>query len=344
MNDEIEDVETSTSDAYVPGTLYIMRETDYLTGESFDYFKIGIVRGEKDVVAREKEHSTGNPRSIASIKDIVSPAVQKLETRLHNEFAQHRVSSGEWFYLPGTLIDDAIAMAEMLNAQLVDEISTLNAAKSIDGPGEAPPIQANREIETAKSELERVLGLQSALNTYKKEVDSKLKDLAEGKDEWKFLFELRTTKPRSTFSTALLKKNFKPLYEQYQTIPRISITYKFTVDPLDIEQSSALAELGLVEVEKLGDDVLALHRAHLAHWSAESKLKWESEILEARMLAASAGTQGIEDILVWNVKESLTFDKAKFQEEHPQEYTQCFSETPGTTSWRIAEWASYSSR
>lgn len=100
MSEENEEGVEKAKEAYVPGTLYIMQETDYLSGEKFDYYKIGIVRGEKDVAAREKEHSTGNPRQIASVKDILSPAVQKLETRLHNEFARHRVSSGEWFSFP----------------------------------------------------------------------------------------------------------------------------------------------------------------------------------------------------------------------------------------------------
>ena len=37
-----------------PGKLYVMRERDYLTQVEFDYYKIGIVRGDKDVLDREK--------------------------------------------------------------------------------------------------------------------------------------------------------------------------------------------------------------------------------------------------------------------------------------------------
>jgi len=75
---ETEELAESTSTAVTHGTLYIMREQDYLSGDLFDYYKIGIVRGEKDVKKREAEHSTANPRKISAIIEIQSPEVQKL--------------------------------------------------------------------------------------------------------------------------------------------------------------------------------------------------------------------------------------------------------------------------
>ena len=99
--DQLEDTIEVQKDKLPSGTLYFMRETDYLTGQQFDYVKIGIVKGERDLASREKEHRTGNPRSISSVKEIESNAVQTLETFMHNRFAANRVSSGEWFYLPG---------------------------------------------------------------------------------------------------------------------------------------------------------------------------------------------------------------------------------------------------
>ena len=47
-----------------PGTLYIDRDRDVLTGEWGRYIKIGIVRNEREASRRSKEHQTGNPRRI----------------------------------------------------------------------------------------------------------------------------------------------------------------------------------------------------------------------------------------------------------------------------------------
>ena len=341
MSEENEEGGENVKEAYVPGTLYIMQETDYLSGEKFDYYKIGIVRGEKDVTAREKEHSTGNPRRIASVKDILSPAVQKLETRLHNEYARHRVSSGEWFYLPGDLLGEVIALAEELNAELEAEIDVLNAAKLITEPGTKPAITPTADLAAVSQRLAEVLGQTAVVAGYKKTVESKLKELAQGKEEWKHLFELRFNKEKNSFSTTELKKKYKALYEEYQRVLKVTVTPKFVVEPIPYEASTFLEEIGLVDPEQLGEDIIALHQANLAHWSVDAKLKWEREVLEAKLLTAAGDAEGIEGVLFWNVRESKNFDKEAFIIDHPDEYADSFKVTPASTTWRVAEWASY---
>jgi hypothetical protein len=341
MSEENEEGVETVKEAYVPGTLYIMQESDYLTGEKFDYYKIGIVRGEKDVAAREKEHSTGNPRRIASVKDILSPAVQKLETRLHNEYARHRVSSGEWFHLPGDLVREVIALAEALNAELEAEIDVLKASKLIEGPGSNPALTLSGDILSISERLSEVLGQSAVVTSYKKTVDSKLKELAQGKDEWKHLFEVRYYKERNAFSATELKKKYKALYEEYQRILKVTVNPKFVVEPKSYDESSLLSELGLVEPEKLGEDIIGLHQANLAHWSVDAQLKWEQEILEAQLLTAATDAQGIEGVLLWNIRESKNFDKEAFIVDHPEEYSDSFKLRAASTTWRVAEWASY---
>jgi hypothetical protein len=341
MSEENEEGVETVKEAYVPGTLYIMQETDYLTGEKFDYYKIGIVRGEKDVAAREKEHSTGNPRRIASVKDILSPAVQKLETRLHNEYARQRVSSGEWFHLPGDLVLEVIALAEALNAELGAEIDVLKASKLVEGPGSNPALTLSGDILSISERLAEVLGQSAVVTSYKKTVDSKLKELAQGKDEWKHLFEVRYYKERNAFSATELKKKYKALYEEYQRIVKVTVNPKFVVEPKSYDESSLLSELGLVVPEKLGEDIIGLHQANLAHWSVDAQLKWEQEILEAQLLTAAADAEGIEGVLQWNIRESKNFDKESFIVDHPEEYFDSFKLTVASTTWRIAEWASY---
>ena len=85
------------------GTLYIKGERDHVRAEVSPYYKVGIVRGKREVTARDKALKTGNPRTITNLFEIQSPFVQKLETRLHNEYAFARVSSGEWLIAAASL-------------------------------------------------------------------------------------------------------------------------------------------------------------------------------------------------------------------------------------------------
>lgn len=39
----------------------------------------------------EKVYRTGNPRNIVTVKELQVPEVQRLETYLHNQFANHRI-------------------------------------------------------------------------------------------------------------------------------------------------------------------------------------------------------------------------------------------------------------
>lgn len=336
-----EEIEQSPKEAYVPGTLYIMQETDYLSGEKFDYYKIGIVKGEKDVAAREKEHSTGNPRQISSVKDILSPAVQKLETRLHNEFARHRVSSGEWFYLPGDLLGQVITLAEELNVELESKIDVLKAAKLVSGPGSKPALTPTEELLAVSQRLSVVLGQSAVVAHYKKIVDSKLRELAQGDPEWVHLFERRSYAEKNSFNIAVFKKKYKALYEEYQRITKVSVTKQFTIKATEFEANSIYLEFGLTEPEKIGDDIIGLHQANLAHWSIDARLGWEQELLEAKLLTEASETEGIEGILAWKTTESKNFDRKAFEVEHPVEFADSFKFTPATTTWRVAEWASY---
>ena len=103
-----------TEPKLTPGTLYIDRDQDVLSGEWGQYVKIGIVRNDKEASIRNKEHQTGNPRRIHVIFSAESPMVEHLETYLHHIFASRRVL-GEWFLLgDNTIQTKIIPIAETL--------------------------------------------------------------------------------------------------------------------------------------------------------------------------------------------------------------------------------------
>ena len=104
-----------TEPKLTPGTLYIDRDQDVLSGEWGQYVKIGIVRNDKEASIRNKEHQTGNPRRIHVIFSAESPMVEHLETYLHHIFASRRVL-GEWF-----LLDDNASFARFFVKSLPSE-------------------------------------------------------------------------------------------------------------------------------------------------------------------------------------------------------------------------------
>ena len=102
----------------VAGTLYFISEVDVLTGQTFDYYKIGLVKDSRqgDALDRAGEHQTGNPRRLAVRYTVESPASNDLETLMHDLYATERIF-GEWFVLPGNSVKKAVAKAEELAAQ-----------------------------------------------------------------------------------------------------------------------------------------------------------------------------------------------------------------------------------
>ena len=67
------------------GEIYFNREVYFLTAETSQYVKIGIVQSERKIEDRKKEHQTGNPREITIETRIENtPDALGLESTLQN--------------------------------------------------------------------------------------------------------------------------------------------------------------------------------------------------------------------------------------------------------------------
>ena len=333
--------ESSVSAAFVPGTLYFMRERDFLTGEEFDYFKIGIVKGDRSVEKREEDHKTGNPRRVYTIRELSSVAVQKLETMLHNEFASNRVSSAEWFHFPDESIEAVINRALELNARLDEEIESLKQAKAIKAPGSAPVIRATAEI-LADAEL---LALTQAEQKIVKKrlgyISERILELTEGRPEFENLIKYSNQPRKHEFAVSTLSKDHKALYLEFKILEKISTRPQF-LTPLASPSADEVYQKYGLETKDLSDvEPVQLHQAYLAHWSLVKKLDWEGEILKSRILVAGKDASGIGDVLAWEQTKKIEFDKAAFQAAHPDVYDSCFKTSEAHVSRAIAEWASY---
>lgn len=325
---------------YVPGTVYFMRETDFLTGETFPYYKIGIVKNDKEVDKRLAQHRTGNPRDIITVRDIVSPAAQKLETRLHNEYASHRVASGEWFNFTDELLARAIARAVELNEQLSAEIDVLNSAKKIKAPGPGKPLASEPYLKAAE-QLGPLLAEKEIISKVKKHLSKLIKALAEGNPQWERLLEARNNDEKNAFNVEILKKKHKALYEEFKTKESQSITPKWLVEIPKLEDGQVLAKFNCSDIDSIGDNPIELHQAFLKVWAAAAEIDWEIEIIQARMLHDAKKSTGIVDVLEWKITNSKNFDTAKFIEKHKTIYDDCFKTTEAKITYRVVEWASY---
>jgi hypothetical protein len=108
----------------VPGALYFIGEEDVFTGEVSPFYKIGLVRDERDLEKRLLEHSTGNPRRLFIHESLKSAAIDDLETSMHHRMAR-LVASGEWFKFDSSGLADAVDLANDLSSQVAVRVGKI---------------------------------------------------------------------------------------------------------------------------------------------------------------------------------------------------------------------------
>lgn len=108
-----------------PGEVYFIHTMDQVSGESHGYYKIGIVRNERDSEQRIKEHQTGNPHRIVPYKILSTKAPMLIEGMLHAKYSEHQVST-EWFKFESEMIDEVIAEAERLDKEHGEAVANMS--------------------------------------------------------------------------------------------------------------------------------------------------------------------------------------------------------------------------
>ena len=335
LENGFDDEEDSPEDAKkdTSGTLYFMQETDHLTGEKFDYVKIGIVRGDKDVNGREKAHRTGNPRNITTVKELQMPDVQRLETHLHNQFAIHRVSSGEWFYLPGELFKKVFEVAVTKHAELIANSAKL-AAEAVATKTEhaGKPIAGNSDLESL---VKKILELKAKESKNKKEkelVSKALVALAGESQDYQYLFKVSSTDAKMEFDSARFRESHPEIYDLFKTKVSSNWKLKYLIKAESLDSQEPKIE-GLSPIE--------LHHSYLEIWSKAAELTWELTLLEAELLHHMGDSSEIEGLVAWTHTSSMLFDKAAFIREHEELHNKFQREVPSKITRLPAEWASY---
>lgn len=327
--------------------MYFKGERDNLSGEESPYFKVGIVRGQKEATDRDAALRTGNPRTITPIFELESPFVQELETRLHNEFAFARVSSGEWFSKDLVPAESVIDQAELLNKRLIDHQEALNELPALKKePLGKQPLKASADALKLAAERAETSSQLKHLQAKRRQVEKRLRDCAE-KDpqvlKWAFKSS-STQEKRSSPSATEVRKRYPELYEQFRSVVTVSMRSRF----LDPPETPEIVELGSrfdlpsdAQIEEMSSEPRALHQTFLKIWGAGSALSWDNWILEARLFWIARDYRGIDGVLEWAEYSSLAFDKKKFLETHPDLAEECTVVTPAKQVFQPAEWASY---
>lgn len=326
------------------GSLYVMRERDLLTGDSNDYFKIGIVNGLKTLDRREKDHQTGNPRNIWTYREWLNvPAVQRLETRFHNTFALDRISSGEWFYLPGEQLQRAIDEIENMHEHHTEAFSNLLQSE---------PMRALRECKAKLEFSEHVLGLAqshemaaNSLTIHKKNrelIRQKIVELVGGSEEYAQLFKKTTVKESKTFLASIAKDKFPDIAPNFEIVKDQPRKLFFTLPkPAKDEIKSEITKLIVDNAKLNSSDPIELHQAFLHEWSLCSQREWDLNAAKWEIQALCGEHLGVEGLVEWRPMSKKDFDRAAFAEKHPDQHAQCFKIVPKHVTLNIAEWASY---
>ena len=106
-----------------PGNIYLLRDTDLLTGAVSDYLKIG--KTVNPTPSRVSGLQTGNPRRIIPEDSFFVPMMTDMETYLHHWFSSDRIL-GEWFDIDDTRMrNEVIPKINQLMQEQTNFISNL---------------------------------------------------------------------------------------------------------------------------------------------------------------------------------------------------------------------------
>ena len=336
MNEDIMD-EQSAKEEVTHGTLYVMRERDYHSGKTLEYYKIGIVNGDKEVEKRRKAHVTGNPRDIFTVQEFTSLAVQKLETLLHNLYAANRVHSGEWFKFSDSEAD--ALLQEIPNWQQLIDSNYLELEGKIPpkGPGSEEIIQPDPDTSERAQRLAVALAESKTAAANKTLVSKVLIELAGKNPEFASMFKSSTSNSGGSFSSGMLEDLNKELWESFRTIVTVNVAPTWTV-ALPEEFQPTISKL---KKEQLPDNPVELHAMFMKAWGESYRWKLEADLLKSVLLVRAASAAGIDGVFNWKKSEVTSFDVKAFKEKNPDLYNDCIPPKKTKLDVTPAEWKSY---
>jgi len=336
------------------GSLYFLRDIDYLTGEKGAYVKIGIVRKDKTTEARIKQHQTGNPRGIIdeyTLSDV--PFVEALETHLHYHFNALWIT-GEWFHMDEEFVKKVVVKeAERLRQE------QLKFEKKIYLAEELSTQLSNGKTRKAKKSEHKLIEAAHLIKLQIETADAKLciaksaliKSIGKN-GEVPGVFHLSKSKDAIKFDATAFKNGNPALYEEYcyekdggfQKPFKLENTPKLkTVNPTlyDKKQKLPKERYKLSQIgkqKKRSKKIEALHLDYLNAIREFKLLDWELKKLEAQLKTCCGNFDGIEEVCTWVRKfkaSKQVLNEKLFEEEQPEEYLKYLTLKSGNFIGRI---------
>jgi hypothetical protein len=325
------------------GSLYFLRDKDYLTGDMGRYVKIGIVRKDKSTDKRIKEHQTGNPRDIIDIHTISGvPFVEKLETLIHYRFNEKWIT-GEWFDLDDKELKVVIKEANrMKDEQLLFESVILKTEKLSNVESNGVSRLATLAEENWRDEYITKLKRTKEIEAHLLLIRAEFCQLIGKKyGNIKGVLDMLFTADSLSFDTSGFKSAYPSLHDEYsksETEEKIKETFEIIGEknaalskwnkPLEDQKKKIPKEVfdrsqensELVRNKKIE----ILHGNHLALQKEITLLQWELELIKYQLKAAVDKEEKIEGVCSWKrtatAVTSTKFDEETFKKDHPALY------------------------
>jgi len=329
----------------VPGTLYFISEVDVLTGQKFDYYKIGLVKDSRqgDAFDRAGEHQTGNPRRLEVRHTVESPAINDLETLMHDLYATERVF-GEWFVLPGNHLKKAISRAQKIVEQQEELLEAAsNVVQYAKVASTETVLPATQETSALFLDLHQARFEQKEIKKVLAAEKEFFANLSGSKFNTSSYF---TTTPKvlTQFKEDEFALKYPDIYEEFVEVttevsgnflPSKPVGLALTL-PKRIIRS--LAEQSL-RLEKAGNrpretTVQEIHFHHLEILGLAGACRWRDDQYSTHLKSLIEGDSGIEGIATWNRKAKTTskFATAEFRKAYPDLAAEFTTKTETTSS------------
>ena len=314
-----------------PGEIYFIHTIDQASGDSHGYYKIGIVRNERDSEQRIKEHQTGNPHRIVPYRILTTKAPMLIEGMLHAKYSEHQVST-EWFKFEDQMIDEVIAEAERLDEEHGEAVANMSKHFGVTASKPERTLTGD-DLEKAKKLRDDAYKIEKDLKKYyflMKKAEHQLEKLTDNhRNGIRGVSVVTITPAKNEFNLAKWWKNasedkkklagvpqkpkndFTLLYLQDEDYKKATATYwEKTHSKESKEASDAKESIPKHKPEDFNDtgldrtdEIIELHKDFCEQKGKHDGKKKELEAKIIQLMVMCGEHKGIKDICSWERKQ-----------------------------------------
>jgi hypothetical protein len=317
------------------GFIYFLREQDILTGDTFDYVKIGKTDYDRPVSDRIDEHQTGNPRMILDHESFQVSSIDTVETHLHHAFAEYRIL-GEWFRMDESTLQEAIKEGKRLDQEVSARGEALTTAAEANELESSEPERAATGEELAL--LEKAIQAGEALNRLKAKqtcLEWELRASMGGATGIDGILTATKVTGQPKFDEKGLQEKSPDVYESFlveesrlkrsfalatKTRSEANLEPELTAKQKEFKTQAALEWVACDKpLAKRSVHLADLHEQYLKAMAEISQAAINKDLLDAQIKTACGLAKGIEGVCKWSrtIETKMKFDRKSFEQKHP---------------------------